>query len=74
MKLVDTLTQSIIEKSINMYLGRMMFRRLSSINQAFYLGSSEYFFNDYNHDKNFLAALKNVKLEDVKVVAKVYGD
>jgi len=72
MKSVDTLTQNIIEKSINMYLGRMMFRRLSSINQAFYLGSSEYFFKDYNHDKNFLAALKNVKLEDVKVVAKKY--
>jgi predicted Zn-dependent peptidase len=72
MKLVDTLTQNIVEKSINMYLGRMMFRRLSSINQAFYLGSSEYFFHDYNHDKNFLEALKNVKLADVKAVAKKY--
>ena len=72
MQLVDTLTQDIVEKSINMYLGRMMFRRLSSINQAFYLGSSEYFFNDYNHDKNFLDALKNIKLADVKAVAKKY--
>jgi predicted Zn-dependent peptidase len=72
MKYVDTLTENIIEKSINMYLGRMMFRRLSSINQAFYLGSSEYFFNDYNHDKDFLSAVKNVKLEDVKTAAKKY--
>ena len=72
MKSVDTLTQNIVEKSINMYLGRMMFRRLSSINQAFYLGSSEYFFKDYMRDKNFLDALKKVKLDDVKAVAKKY--
>jgi len=72
MKSVDTLTQNIVEKSINMYLGRMMFRRLSSINQAFYLGSSEYFFQDYMRDKNFLDALKNIKLADVQAVAKKY--
>jgi len=71
-KAVDTLTEAIVQKSINMYLGRMMFRRLSSINQAFYLGSSEYFYNDFNHDKNFLEALNNVKLADVKAVAKKY--
>jgi len=71
-KAADTLTQNIVEKSINMYLGRMMFRRLSSINQAFYLGSSAYLFNDYNYDKNFLDALKKVKLEDVKAAAKKY--
>ena len=72
MKSVDTLTSKIVEKSINMYLGRMMFRRLSSINQAFYLGSSEYFFHDYNHDKNFLDELKKVTLDDVKAAAKKY--
>ncbi|MDP2364286.1 MAG: insulinase family protein, partial [Ignavibacteria bacterium] len=72
MKSADTLTQNIVEKSINMYMGRMMFRRLSSINQAFYLGSSEYFFQDFMRDKNFLDALKNVKLEDVKAAARKY--
>ena len=72
MTAVDTLTENMVEKSINMYLGRMMFRRLSSINQAFYLGSSEYLFQDYNHDKTFLDALKNVKLADVKAVANKY--
>jgi len=55
-----------------MYLGRMMFRRLSSINQAFYLGSSIYFFSDYNYDKVFLEQLKSVKLADVKNIAKKY--
>ncbi|MBF8295206.1 MAG: putative Zn-dependent peptidase [Bacteroidetes bacterium] len=72
MAALDSLTQEKLEKSINMYLGRMMFRRLSSINQAFYLGNSIYFFNDYNHDKLFLERLKNVKLADVKNTAKKY--
>ncbi|MBU2493124.1 MAG: insulinase family protein [Bacteroidetes bacterium] len=69
---IDTLTQGGLEKSINMYLGRMMFRRLSSINQAYYLSNSFYFQNDFNYDKKFLDELKNVKLSDVKNVAKKY--
>jgi len=69
---LDSLTQEKLEKSVNMYLGRMMFRRLSSINQAFYLGSSLYFFGDYNHDKLLLDQLKAVTLADVKGVAKKY--
>ncbi|MFA5833337.1 MAG: insulinase family protein [Bacteroidota bacterium] len=72
MKLIDSLTQGDLDKSINMYLGRMMFRRLSSINQAFYLGSSLYFYGDYNYDKQFLNQLKNVKVADVKSAAQKY--
>jgi len=70
--MVDKLTQADLEKSINMYLGRMMFRRLSSINQAYYLGNSLYFENNYNYDKQFLDALKKVTLADVKNAAKKY--
>jgi len=69
---LDTLTEKTVEKSINMYLGRMMFRRLSSINQAFYLGSSSYFHNDFNYDKNFLEALRKIRMTDVKAVAEKY--
>ena len=72
MAALDSLTQEKLDKSISMYLGRMMFRRLSSINQAFYLGSSIYFFNDYNYDKLFLDQLKSVKLADVKNIAMKY--
>ncbi len=72
MKTLDSLTQDGLDKSVNMYLGRMMFRRLSSINQAFYLGSSLYFYDNYLYDKQFLDALKNVKLADVKKVAQKY--
>ncbi len=70
--MIDDLSEDELKKSVNMYLGRMMFRRLSSINQAFYLGSSFYFENDFNRDKEFLAQLKNVKLSDVKNVAAKY--
>ena len=49
-----------------------MFRRLSSINQAYYLANSLYFQNDFNYDKTFLENLKNVKLSDVKEAAKKY--
>ena len=69
---VDTLTEEELQKSVNMYLGRMMFRRLSSINKAYYLANSDYFHNDFNYDKQFLEKLKNVKLADVKNVAKKY--
>ena len=69
---IDTLTQEGLEKSINMYLGRMMFRRLSSINQAYYLATSLYFFNDIHHDRKFFQELRKVTLADVKRAAKKY--
>lgn len=72
MRILDSMTEKTVEKSINMYIGKMMFRRLSSINQAFYLGSSEYITGDFNYDANFLESVKKIKLEDVKAVAKKY--
>ena len=55
-----------------MYLGKMMFRRLSSINQAYYLAHSYYFDGDITTDKSNLDALKSVELNDVKRVAQKY--
>ncbi len=72
MKMLDTVTEDDLQKSCNMYLGRMMLRRLSSINQAFYLANSLYFNGDINRDKTFFEKLKKVKLQDVKQVAKKY--
>ncbi|KUG25699.1 hypothetical protein ASZ90_004471 [hydrocarbon metagenome] len=72
MNMIEDLPEEELEKSVNMYLGRMMFRRLSSINQAFYLGSSFYLDNNFNRDKEFLAQLKDVKLSDVKNAAAKY--
>ncbi len=69
---LGTLTEEDVQKTINMYLGRMMFRRLSSINQAYYLGTSLFFENDMNHDQAFLEALSKVTLKDVNRVADRY--
>ena len=52
----------------------MMFRRLSSINQAYYLGNSYYFQNDIFYDEKFIESFKNVTLEDVKRIAEKYLD
>ncbi len=71
-KILKNLSEKDLQKSINMFLGRMMFRRLSSINQAYYLGTSYYFHNNINYDQNFLEALKKVTLQDVKAVARKY--
>jgi len=71
-KVVETFTEFDLEKSLNMYLGRMMFRRLSSINRGYYLGHSQYFYNDINYDAKFHEALKNVTLDQVKMVAQKY--
>jgi len=69
---LKTLDATELEKSVNMYLGRMMFRRLSSINKAYYLAHSNYFHNDINYDNNFFQQLKMVSVEDVKEVALKY--
>ena len=69
---LNDITSASLQKSINMYLGRMMFRRLSSINQAYYLGYSYYFHQDIKHDKTFLDDLQNVTINDVMYVADKY--
>jgi predicted Zn-dependent peptidase len=61
-----------LDKSLNMYLGRMMFRRLSSINKAYYLGHSKYFHDDIRYDAGFLSDLKTVTLDDIKRVGQKY--
>lgn len=68
----DTKTKDDLERTVNMYLGKMMFRRLSSINQAYYLAYSYYFDGDIASDKKNLEAIKNVKLEDLRRVASKY--
>lgn len=70
--MVNTITAEELQKVINMYLGRMMFRRLSSINQAYYLAHSLYFFDDCGRDQKFLNLMKQVALDDVKRVAQKY--
>jgi predicted Zn-dependent peptidase len=65
-------TEKDLNKAVSMYLGRMMFRRLSSINQGFYLGNSLYLHDDISWDQNQLELLKQVTFEDVTRVAELY--
>jgi predicted Zn-dependent peptidase len=69
---LENLSDEEVTKAINMYLGRMMFRRLSSINQAYYLAHSEYFHQDINYDERSLDQLQQVTLDDVREVAELY--
>jgi predicted Zn-dependent peptidase len=70
--MVNSITTEELDKTINQYLGRMMFRRLSSINQAYYMAYSLYFYGDCEHDQYFLEQLKQVTLDDIKRVAGKY--
>jgi len=72
LKMLEDVKESDLQKSINMYLGRMMFRRLSSINQAYYLGTSYYFHDDILYDEQFLNDLRKVTLAEVLQVARKY--
>ncbi|MEI7811577.1 MAG: insulinase family protein [Ignavibacteria bacterium] len=69
---IDSLTQEHLDKSINQYFGRIIFRRLSSINKAFYLGSSLYLNNDHEYDKKYLDELKKLKMPDIKSATQKY--
>lgn len=64
--------QKSLDRLINKHLGRMSFRRLSSANQGYYAAHSLYFFNDINYDKDRLADLASVTVEDVQRVAERY--
>ena len=71
-KTVESFSDFDLKKSLNMFLGRMMFRRLSSINRAYYLGHSEYFHDDMNYDAQSLQNLKKVNLAELKNAAGKY--
>ena len=71
-KNISKLTGKELKRLVNMYLGRMKFRRLSSINRAYYLAHSLYFHKDINHDSKFFSKLNKIKVEDIKKVAKKY--
>jgi predicted Zn-dependent peptidase len=71
-EIIASLTPEKLTKAVNMYIGRMMFRRLSSINQAYYLGHSFYFHNDMYYDRNFHEKLQKVTLQQIIMMAEKY--
>ena len=71
-KSVNNLAGTELERLVNMFLGRMMFRRLSSINRAYYYSYACYFKKDINYFSKFFHKLKNIKVENLKRVARKY--
>ena len=69
---LDALEQLEFEKSLNKYLGRMMFRRLSSVNQGFYLGKSLYKDGSYRASEKGLEDIQSVTIKDIREVASKY--
>ena len=69
---LSDLDETDVQKAINKYLGRMMFRRLSSINQAYYLSHSLYFHGDPAHDQQGLQKLSKITLSDVRNAVDKY--
>jgi predicted Zn-dependent peptidase len=70
----ESLTKEKLEILVNQYTGKILFRKLSSINKAFYAGSSLYLHDNYNYDDNLLNSLHNVTVADIEAVAKKYLD
>jgi len=68
----NSFTEEELVKRVNMYLGRMMFRRLSSINQAYYLAHSYYFDGNIYADEEALTKLKQVTMQDVQAAVEKY--
>ncbi len=61
-----------VTKARNQAWGRLMSARLSSINQAYYLGVDAYLGRELGYDRQFLEALLKVTVEDVRRVAAKY--
>lgn len=70
-KIAD-ISQDELTKAVNQYLGRVKFRRLSSINQAYYRSHDYYFTGDAEFSAHQLDALATVTLDEVKRAAQKY--
>lgn len=61
-----------LEKAKNSALGNLLLSRLSSINQAFYMGVNEFLGLGYDFDQAYPEKLKQITLEEVQKVAGEY--
>ncbi len=71
-EMVADFTPEELRKDIEKRLGRLMFRRLSSINQAYYLGYDTYFNGDPQQGEKELAALRQVTYSQVRKAAQEF--
>jgi zinc protease len=64
--------EEVLEKAINRVMGRSLMRRLSSINRASYSGIYEFLLDDYGQSEIRLNALKEVRTDDIRRLARKY--
>lgn len=63
-----------LETAINSLWGSSLTRRLSRINQAYYMGVYEYLGLDYDYEKEYIPKLRALTAEDVTAAAAKYFD
>lgn len=69
---LDGPTKNEVSKAKNEIWGHLMRAKLSSINQAYYLGMDEYMGRPIKYDEIYLKALSGVTMESVRRVATRY--
>ncbi len=63
-----------LETAKNSLWGRTLTRRLSRINQAYYMGVNEYLGLGYDYEKRFVPAMQALTVDDIKAAAQKYFD
>jgi zinc protease len=68
----EEVTPDELEKAKNGIWGRMLFYRLSRINQAYFMGVNEFRGAGYDYDDKYIESLRKVTIDQVKEVAEKY--
>lgn len=68
----ERLTDHDVEKAKNAYLGRLLLRGLTRINQAYLMGLGELYGEGVNWNEDRIEELRQVTKEDIKRVVKMY--
>ncbi len=63
-----------LETAKNSLWGSTLTRRLSRINQVYYMGVNEYLGLAYDYEKEYIPRLRALTVEDVKAAAEKYFD
>ncbi len=71
-RLTGKISSQELEKAKNSALGNLLMSRLSSINQAFYMGVNEFLGLGYQFDQAYPEKLKQITLADVQNIARKY--
>ena len=68
----EEVTPEELEKAKNGIWGRMLFYRLSRLNQAYFMGVNEFRGAGYDYDDKYIESLRKVTIDQVKQTAEKY--